>query len=60
MVQVRKNIPSIDANKTDIISWIDSLPGFSDQDAILRMTEACTLALKAQSKVPIKTRGRMG
>ena len=54
MVQVRKNIPSIDANKTDIISWIDSLPGFSDQDAILRMTEACTLALKAQSKIPNK------
>jgi GTP pyrophosphokinase len=54
MVQVRKNIPSIDANKTDIISWIDSLPGFSDHDAILRMTEACTLALKAQSKVPHK------
>ncbi len=54
MVQVRKNIPSVYENKIDILSWIDSLPGFFDKDSSVRMKRACSLALSAQSKVPQK------
>ena len=55
MVQVRDNIPSVDANKFDILSWIETLPGFLDTETSERMNKACELALLAQSKVPQKS-----
>ena len=48
MVQVRKNISKTEVGDIDINTWLDTLPGFSDQLTVDRMRKAFQLASASQ------------
>ena len=51
MVQVRKNISKSEVGDIDIIAWLDTLPGFSDQQTVDRMRKAFQMASASQKAV---------